>query len=237
MRAMKTLAAAAALLAMAGAAQAELHDRGTGMIYDDDLNITWLQDWDYDQSRPYDYKILMDWSTAKTWAEDLVYGGYDDWRLPKVAPVNGSSFQFVFSNNGSTDLGYAKTGAGGGWGEGSEMAHLFYVTLGNKGICEPNDTLPESCTYQLGYGPTNKGPFNKWQPLSGWSSSEYAPDQDYAWVFEAENGVQDIRVKTLTNYAWAVRSGDVAAVPEPQTYEMLLLGITALTVAARRRPR
>lgn len=34
-------------LSLAGAAQAALHDRGGGLIYDDAQNITWLQDANY----------------------------------------------------------------------------------------------------------------------------------------------------------------------------------------------
>ncbi len=34
-------------LGFTGAAQATLIDRGSGLIYDDELNITWLQDANY----------------------------------------------------------------------------------------------------------------------------------------------------------------------------------------------
>ena len=36
-------------------------------------------------------------------------------------------------------------------------------------------------------------------------------------------------------YALAVRPGDVAVVPEPQTYALLMLGLTGLAVARRQR--
>ena len=45
---LKTLAVAAALVALSGAAQAALVNRGGGMIYDTTRNITWLADWNYD---------------------------------------------------------------------------------------------------------------------------------------------------------------------------------------------
>ena len=41
-------------LAMSGAAQAALHDRGGGLVYDDVLNVTWLQDANYAQTSGYD---------------------------------------------------------------------------------------------------------------------------------------------------------------------------------------
>ena len=81
---MKKVAAAlvtAGLLA-SGAAQATLFDRGGGMIYDSDLNITWLADANYAQTSGYDADGRMNWGAANTWADNLVYGGYSDWRLP-----------------------------------------------------------------------------------------------------------------------------------------------------------
>ena len=44
----------AALLVFTGAAQAALHDRGGGLIYDDVLNVTWLQDASYARTSGYD---------------------------------------------------------------------------------------------------------------------------------------------------------------------------------------
>ena len=44
MKSLITLAAAAALVALSGAAQADLVNRGGGMIYDTTRNITWLAD-------------------------------------------------------------------------------------------------------------------------------------------------------------------------------------------------
>lgn len=38
-----------------------------------------------------------------------------------------------------------------------------------------------------------------------------------------------------THHAWAVRNGDVVAVPEPATYAMLLAGLGLVGFAARRR--
>ena len=44
MKTLKTWAAAAALVALSGTAQAALVNRGGGMIYDTTRNITWLAD-------------------------------------------------------------------------------------------------------------------------------------------------------------------------------------------------
>lgn len=41
------------LMGLAGGAQAALWDRGNGMIYDDVLNVTWLQDANYAKTSGY----------------------------------------------------------------------------------------------------------------------------------------------------------------------------------------
>ena len=69
-----------------------------------------------------------------------------------------------------------------------------------------------------------------------WSGTEYAPNPNLAWYFSTNDGLQYGVNKDNGYYAWAVRSGDVAAVPEPGV--MGLLGIGALAWAgakARRR--
>ena len=56
---------------------AELFDRGNGLIYDDILGITWLQDANYSGS-------TLTWDDAMSWADSLLFQGYSDWRLPSV---------------------------------------------------------------------------------------------------------------------------------------------------------
>jgi hypothetical protein len=58
-----------------GAARSELIDKGNGLIYDTILDITWLTYANY-------AGVTMTWYDAVSWADDLVYSGYDDWRLP-----------------------------------------------------------------------------------------------------------------------------------------------------------
>lgn len=81
----KVVVALAAVGLMAtGSAQAALLDRGGGLIYDDVLDITWLQGANYAKTSGYDADGRMNWSAANVWAEALSYGGYSDWRLPTV---------------------------------------------------------------------------------------------------------------------------------------------------------
>jgi hypothetical protein len=95
-------------------AKAELIDRGGGLIYDTDLDITWLQDANYANS-----PNGMSWTEAMTWVQQLRYGGYDDWRLPAINPINGSTYNMDNSCDGSTDNAWNVTSPE------SELAYLF----------------------------------------------------------------------------------------------------------------
>lgn len=93
-------------------AHAVLIDRGGGMIYSTDLNVTWLQDANYARTSGYDADGMMNWNDATAWASNLVYGGYDDWRLPTFDPSDPSV-------SGRSLI--------------HEMGYLYHVELGNSG--------------------------------------------------------------------------------------------------------
>ena len=212
MKTMKNWVAAAALVAMAGAAQAALVDRGGGMIYDTTRNITWLADMNYANG-------TMTRSAAIAWADGLVYGGFSDWRLPTLNLSDASCTGAI--------------GPGSGFNcSGGELSGLFVTDLGNK--------ARESVLYQVGDTPeqiANLALFSNVQNNSYWSSTNYTgPVSGAEWSFAANSGVQGISIIFMAN-AVAVRPGDVAAVPEPQTYALLLVGLGAVVVAVRRRPR
>ncbi len=106
----------------------------------------------------------------------------------------------------------------------SELGHLFYT----EGGLTQGQSITSSAVLS--------GLFSNMQNSVYWSGTEYAPNPDLAWLFGTDNGVQGYSNKGNNFYAWAVRSGDVAAVPEPGV--MGLLGIGALAWAgtkARRR--
>jgi hypothetical protein len=67
---------------------AEFINNGGGMIYDTNLNITWLQNANYAKSSGYDSDGLMTFNQASSWAASLIYGGIGGWRLPTFDPAN-----------------------------------------------------------------------------------------------------------------------------------------------------
>jgi len=189
------------LAGMMGVAHATLYDRGGGLIYDNVLDITWLQDTNYgagsvsdDGSNTTDGH--MTWDNAVVWADHLEYQGYTDWRLPDAHNQDGSG----------PDSGYVS---------GSEMGHMFYNNLGG--------TADSFCGADFVDGATGETrSFQNLEDDAYWSSTAHVSDPDKAWFFEFSYGKQDADVKGDPSCAWAVRPGNSAPVPEPAT--MLLLG-------------
>jgi hypothetical protein len=244
---LRNIAAIFALASIVSNAQAALFDRGGGLIYDNVLNVTWLQDANFAKSSGHDADGLMNWAAANSWAADLVYGGYDDWRLARNSHV-GEEWVYKTSYNGSTDFGYNITS------QRSEMSYMYYVNLGLKGgfssSADPifqanygifgNGTL--NGTSEVSFGQNDVGLVKNLQSYVYWSGTEYAPNPTgSAWYFYAGNGSQNADGYPIDFefYSWAVRDGDVASVtapiPEPETYAMLLVGLGLLGVVARRR--
>ena len=72
-------------LALAGqSARAELHERGNGLIYDDHLDVTFLANANHAKllGLGADGGGRMTLAQARQFVDQLVYAGYDDWRLP-----------------------------------------------------------------------------------------------------------------------------------------------------------
>lgn len=212
-----------------GAAQAALHDRGNGLIYDDVLNITWLQDANYAKTSGYDTDGWLSWYEAKSWAANLTFGGFDDWRLPKLEPLNGSQFSYDYKTDGTSDWGFNIRSTK------SELAHLYYVTLGNRaftdGGCDTTNSL--LCM-------SNTGPFQNIdiQHATFWFGNGITQQPDDAWNFYMYYGYQNQDDGRHVGYAaWAVRDGDVitVSVPEPNTVSLIVLSLLGVTQLRRRQ--
>ncbi|MHB8741628.1 MAG: VPLPA-CTERM sorting domain-containing protein [Sulfuricaulis sp.] len=225
-----------ALGASAGANAALVSRLGGLAYYDTALGITWLANANAAVGSAYDTSLpgtgLMDWATANAWAASLTVDGVSGWQLPTTGPVNGSSFNYNLSYNGSTDYGYNISAPGSVYpgSTGSEMAYMFYNTLGNKAFCDTSGSCP-----QAGWGLTNAGPFSNVQSNLYWSGTVYAPNTNNAWDFYFDKGYQDATVKGLNAYAWAVHPGDVAAVPIPAAAWLFGSGLLGLIGVARRQ--
>ena len=235
-------------LAASSVTHAALVDRGGGLIYDTDLNITWLADANYAQTSGHDADGLMTWGAANSWAAGLNINGITGWRLPTTNPIDGTTADDVYvSYIGAEDRGHNVSAPGTLYAgsTASEMAHMFYNTLGNKSICDPA-TPVDSCVAQAGYGLTNTGPFSNVQSNVYWSDTGFTTESPtnavYKWRFDTSDGSQFEHYIGTSFYAWAVHSGDVAAasvpaVPVPAAVWLFGSGLVGLFGLARRSAR
>lgn len=206
MKLIRKLAGALAALVLSGATQAALFDRGGGMVYDDDLNITWMADWNHARTSGFDPDGLMLWNTAAAWVESLEYGGYSDWRLPSALNADGSG------------------PCTGSLCTGGELAHMYFNELG---------VTPLSSI--LTGDPAKLALFNNVQTGSYWTGTDFNGNAVFFSVgghgylpkgpFRFFDGLSVV----------AVRDGDVSPVPEPEAAAMMLLGLGVLMLALRRR--
>lgn len=218
-----------ALSLVASIANAALIDRGGGLIYDTDLNITWLQDTSLAATNTFGVSRIaangaMDWGTTQSWIAAMNtanYLGYNDWRLPTVTDTGAPGCDFAYSG---TDCGYNVDTATG------EMAHLFYNELGNKAYYNTAGVGP-----QAGWSLTqNTGPFINLQPTIYWSGTPYyAPNSGNVWQFYFQYGKQTYNLTSGGLFALAVRPGDVAAVPVPAAVWLFGSGLLGLIGVAR----
>lgn len=222
---------------ISGAAQAALVDRGGGLIYDTDLDVTWLQDANYAQTSGYNANGLMPWFEATIWAGNLSYFDavrnvtYDDWRLPTTTDIHyGNSgygwwgCDWAYSG---TDCGYNVDPAS------SEMAHLFFTELGNLSVFAPSGATRDGSS-GVNWGLVNSGPFINFQFYGYWSGASMW-DPSSAWYFDTIHGYQDEFHANFGMYTLAVRPGDVAAVPEAETYALMLAGLGLVGWRVQRR--
>ena len=211
--------------------------------YDTVLDITWLADANLAASNTFGTGGIfkgaygaaggyMLWDTANAWIANMNaanYLGFNDWRLPTMIDTGDPGCDYAKS--GGTDCGYNVLTGSAGTTVYSELASMFYDTLGNLA---PYDT---SGAPRQSWGLSNTGPFSNVVGYFYWFGTEYAPDPIYAWQFSMGEGYQYIADKGLGFYVWPVRSGDViSAVPIPAAAWLFGSGLIGLLgVASRKR--
>lgn len=214
-------------------------------FYDKTLNISWLADgnagagsiWDtarWDWGTTTDGR--MNWANANAWASSLDVKGVGGWRLPTMLDTAGVGCETDLMPG--ADCGFnPQTISPDGLTVYSEMAHLYYVTLGNLSLCYPGD---QSCSqWQDGWGLTNSAGFRNLQGGLYHLKllKEPLPPADDAWYFELSTGYQGYSEhgQIGENFALAVHDGDIAgAVPEPSTVALMIAGLLAVACCRRR---
>lgn len=203
--------------------------------YDTALDITWLAD-------ANTVGTPMTWAAANTWAVTLDINGIGGWRLPTMRPIDGTTADDATGSYlGSEDRGHNVSAPGTAYAgsTASELAHLFYNTLGDRSYCDPTTSTATTCTGpQADYGLSNTGPFHNLQADIYWSGTDYLPAPNAAWTLHFGTGSQNGYFKTQSHFAWAVHEGDVGAavVPLPAGVWLFASGLLGFAGVTRRNP-
>ena len=153
---------------------------------------------------------LVHGQTWTNWASGLSvdFGGtiFTDWRLPSTVDD-----PYVYGTNGTTTGGFNITS--------SEMGHLFYTELGNKGYYDTSGNYVGDGNWGL----INTGDFKTLKPEVYWSGTEHMPFPGSLekWVFWFYNGRQEV-IGNGQMFALAVMDGDVAPEPIPEPNIIIL---------------
>lgn len=208
-----------AVLSVSTISNAALVSRADGtMVYDTDLDITWLADANYSMSSGYDADGKMTWDETQTWIDTLnteSHLGFNDWRLPTTLVPDSSC------SNTNIDGLPAGTNC-----TGSEMGHLFYNELGGAALnsildsADPDLALFFNIQSDVYWADDNDSPFSG----SAWT-----------WIFLFSHGAQDLELKGPDYYTWAVRDGDIGAVPVPAAVWLFCSGLIGLIGMAKRK--
>jgi hypothetical protein len=233
--------------AITGTAQASLFDRGNGLIYNDATNTTWAKDANLFQTQAagnanlvadiiaanngvihdtpsYNGPVVysgtytltsadfttsigtMDWWGAQAWIGYLNQTSYNGYSDWRLPAV----FNAIYSFN-PTD---------------SEMSELFYNELG--GLANSDISITHNANYNL-FTNVQSGPYGVY-----WTGKEALGAAFAASDFVTFIGLQSGDLKSQPYYAWAVRPGDVAAVPVPGAVWIFGSGLLGLLGFKRR---
>lgn len=197
------------LLAMGTSTQAALLSRAGGQAYYDDVsNITWIADANLAGTSGYDNDGYMNWDKVQKWIGTLNSANYLGVNDWRL-PLTAQPDASCSVQDSFGSYGYGCTG--------SEMGRLYHVD---------------------GISSSAPGPLSNVQPSTYWSGTPFAPDSTGGWHFYFNDGYQDGDYEASNAYAWAVRDGDIAAVPVPAAgwlfaCAMGLMGLTRRKAVSR----
>ena len=160
-----------------------LIDRGYGLLYDVERNITWLQDANYAKTVGRSPDGRLNWHEATAWVASLRYRGIRGWRLPDAHAANGSG---PHQGENSAD---------------GEIGHLFLIA--SKRMSPPNLQLKNYDPYRI-YWYRNES-----SATDAWGYKMLSMKQGI--LPKAPDQLGDITVPTVdATLAWPVHDGDVA---------------------------
>jgi hypothetical protein len=188
--------------------------------YDTALNITWLADSNLPKTQGVSEGMgagVLSVTGAQYFVDNLDVYGVGGWRLSHV----NNEVPAGCTPSSSNRCNFQPSAAD------SELAHLYYVTLGNA------------------YGAiTNTGNFLNLDSFNGYHLTDTTYTNPSGTSFyQLLNFGKGQKLFVREDYgmaAWAVRDGDVALAspaPEPETYAMMLLGLAGVGAWAKRQKR
>ena len=186
---------------------AELFDRGDGLIYDSVQDLTWTQNAGMSGYR-------SSWDDAVAWAENLEFRGFDDWRLPITTQFDDPTCTGDVRAAGVFTLFYEhRLDCRGGE---MELLTYLYDPWNNSLLINVNSTRYWTAThYRDWIDPCIDYPAYD-VPCTIENDTGIRTDFYWQWGFTGFDGFNGPAYKTTlrgTNdrYAWAVRDGDVIA--------------------------
>ena len=214
------------VLILSSSANAALVSRLGGLAYyDTEADLTWLADANYSNTTGYATALYgfsnngrLNWADANNWAAALNITGVTGWRLPDTLQPDPSCDQQVFESHGFNCTG-------------SELGNLFYNVLG--GVAGSSIADVHNSNYDL-FVNIQSDSFNNYWSATDWSVIDEPSDWG-AYGLNFNNGGSGSGDKTFFEFAWAVHSGDVSAVPVPAAVWLFGSGLIGLVGFARRK--
>lgn len=205
-------ALAAAALIASGSSIAQLAARDinldgvTDAYYDSAQDITWLADANLAASQGIESQYgagYMSWQQAQQWVTSLDVYSVSGWRLPTSYVPNLNAL----CNGGLGDFGAC-------------LGMVRFETEGTRMTSDMSGATFANASGAFWTGNLYSGPLGGNDLVQVWSPGA------------AVGGYTD-ELSTPFGRAWAVHDGDVAPVPEPSTYALMLLGLAIVGIARR----